>query len=828
MEHRTAKVHTGLYQATFESATVALMIFDMTSRRCLAANRAADRTYGYRAREWHAVALSDLGESCGGLEPRAEGGAAQLVRHRRRDGSGFWAAVSLVPLDRAAAGYAVLQAQDVTQQQDQLADAALMRDHFSLAQELTGLGHCVVDLKRGRQSWSALQLRNFGLGDTFLPGDAAGVDATVAALLSHVHALDRERAAAALGACVSAGVPFNAEWRVLSPGQGERIVHVEGMRKDDSCGNPDAFVCTSLDVTDKRRTEESLRQTRIDLSRAQTVARLGTWMIDFGTGMASTTSEETRKVFGFDQFEVPLALLNERIHPDDMPAVERARHDCLAHPATGYFVRYRTFPRPGELHYVESQAEVQTDAAGKAVRMVGYLRDVTEARLAELEIQRLAYHDEVTGLPNRVALRRQLERATSFDVPDFVPLALLVIDVSRFQDICLTLGHNNSDQLLKDVAERIAAVLGEHIFLAHIGGSQFAAILSGTDTYESKPRARIVLKAFEAPFQVAGIQYDINVHIGVALFPGHASDPFTLMRRANVAVFQARQIGTDLLVYRPGDDPYQPQRLALLGEFRQAIQDGQIELYCQPKLTMRTGEVIGAEALVRWRHPQRGMIPPALFVPLIEDTELIHVLTRHMLQAAVRQCFNWQRAGLHLPLAVNVSPRNLLSHELVPRLEALLHTWGGDPTWLGLEITESCLITDPDASIAELTKLSRMGFQLSIDDFGTGYSSLSYLTRMPVNVIKVDNSFTMRMLEDKRAAAIVKSTIELAHNLGMSVVAEGTSSREIWDALAGYDCDEVQGFYVAQPFPAAEFSGWLKSTGHRVRAPAAGHAGTTR
>jgi diguanylate cyclase (GGDEF)-like protein len=700
-----------------------------------------------------------------------------------------------------------------------LAELSLIREHCALAQELSGTGHCVFELKRGRQSWSRQQCRNFGLQAAGIPDDPGEA---IHVLIGCVHELGRPRAAAAVRACIDDGMPFDAEWRLRWPDGSEHIVRVQGSRTDETDDIPYAFVCASFDLTDQRRTEENLRQTRVDLSLAQRIARVGTWIVDFTTDTAITTSEEMHKVFGFSDSEVPLAFLNSRIHPDDLPAVETARSYCLAHPGIGYCVQYRVLPRPGELHYVESQAEVQTDASGKAVRMVGYTHDITEAKLAEQEIQRLAYHDEVTGLPNRVALRRHLERATSMDAPDFAPLALMLIDVSRFQDIGLTLGHNDADLLLKDFSVRIAGAIGTSAYVARTGGSQFAAVLSDAHAYESKPCARAVLRAFEEPFQVAGIQYDISVHIGIALCPGHASDPVALMRKANVAVFRARQIGTDVLVYAAEDDPYKPDRLALLGEFRKAIQDGQIELYCQPKVEMRTNEVIGAEALVRWRHPRLGMISPALFVPLVEDTELIHVLTRHVLQASVRQCFNWQREGMYVPLAVNVSPRNLLSHDLVPSLETLLHTWGGTPDWLGLEITESSLITDPDASIAKLATLSRMGFRLFVDDFGTGYSSLGYLTRMPVDVIKVDHGFTMRMLEDRRAAAIVKSTIELAHNLGMSVVAEGTSCKEIWDALTGYGCDEAQGYYVAEPFPAVELGAWLKATGHRVRAHPAG------
>jgi diguanylate cyclase (GGDEF)-like protein/PAS domain S-box-containing protein len=809
-----------LYQAGFEHAAVPLMLFELGRGRCVEANAAAEEAYGYRGRQWQKITLSDLFESRAALDACLEGLAvantAEVVKHQRRDGSGFWVEASLRSIGGDDGGHAVLCVHDVTRHQDMLADLSLMREHFALAQEVTGLGHCVVDLKRGRQYWSSQQYRNLGFEPYAVPAD---LGAALAALGARVHELDREQAITALRGCLDAGIPFDAEWRLLGSDGGRRLVRVQGMRRDDPDGSPQAFVCASVDVTGSRCSEESWRQTRRDLSRAQQIARVGTWVYDLATGMVTTTSEETRKILGIGSAEMPMAKLNSLIHPEDLPGVKIAREFCMAHPGTGYCVQYRVIPRPGEIRYVESQAEVQTGADGRAVRFVGYIRDVTEVKRAEQAIERLAYRDEATALPNRVALRCQLERATSADAANLAPLALMVIDVSRFQDIDLTLGHHNADLLLKDVALRIGTALGDGIFVARIGASQFAAVLCGADTYDAKHYARITTKAFEEPFQVAGIRYDINVHIGIALFPGQASDPIELLRKANVAVFRARQIGTGMLVYGAEDDPYKPERLALLGEFRKAIHDGHIELYCQPKVEMSTDVVIGAEALVRWRHPVHGMISPALFVPLIEDTELIHALTRHMLQASVRQYFNWQREDVHVPLAVNVSPRNLLSQDLVPNLETLLHTWGGNPEWLGLEITESSLITDPDASIAELTTLSRMGFRLFVDDFGTGYSSLGYLTRMPVNVIKVDHGFTMRMLEDTRAAAIVKTTIELAHNLGMTVVAEGAASREIWDALIAYGCDEAQGFYIAEPFPAAEFGSWLQASGRKVRQP---------
>jgi EAL domain-containing protein (putative c-di-GMP-specific phosphodiesterase class I) len=231
---------------------------------------------------------------------------------------------------------------------------------------------------------------------------------------------------------------------------------------------------------------------------------------------------------------------------------------------------------------------------------------------------------------------------------------------------------------------------------------------------------------------------------------------------------------------------------------------------------MATGSVIGAEALARWRHPTRGMVPPSEFVPLIESTELIHALTAHMLREAVRQSHAWRQEGVALPIAVNLSTRNLNASNIARDLQALLATWGGSPDWIGLEITESSLMVNPGVSIAALNTLSGLGFQLFIDDFGTGYSSLNYLTMLPVDVIKIDHGFTTTMLSDKRAAAIVKATIDLAHDLGMAVVAEGTASREIWDALVECGCDEAQGFYVAPPLPANEFAGWVRNHGLKV------------
>jgi diguanylate cyclase (GGDEF)-like protein len=567
-----------------------------------------------------------------------------------------------------------------------------------------------------------------------------------------------------------------------------------------------------------RGLHEQLLRTQADLRHAQEIAHLGIWAADMRTGIVETTSPETFRIFHLSEDRKPIRLddLLRHIHPDDLPRVLGTLDRALRVPGARYDCEYRVMDAAGgDVRHVHSLADAAPGADGKPTRIVGVIQDVTDIRRAQQEVRRLAFFDEITGLPNRVSLQRHLAAAFGAGA-QAAPLAVLAVDLAHFRQINLALGHLNGDQLLRDVAQRIAGLLGDDAYLARTANAQFTAVLQGTHAHAAQQAADAIVRAFENTFLIAGVRYEIGVHVGIASAPQHAGDPAGLLRNADVAVFQARRNGLSTTVYAPAADPYDPQRLALLGEFRHALGAGQIELYCQPKVAMASGAVIGAEALVRWRHPARGLVPPSEFIPLIESTELIHALTAHMLREAVRHSHAWRQEGMAVPIAVNLSTRNLNAGNIAQQLQTLLADWGGSPDWIGLEITESSLIVDPAASIAQLNALSQLGFQLFIDDFGTGYSSLNYLTMLPVDVIKIDHGFTTTMLTDKRAAAIVKATIDLAHDLGMAVVAEGTASREIWDALVRYGCDEAQGFYVAPPLPAREFADWVRNRGFRM------------
>ncbi|MFC3108028.1 putative bifunctional diguanylate cyclase/phosphodiesterase [Undibacterium arcticum] len=513
--------------------------------------------------------------------------------------------------------------------------------------------------------------------------------------------------------------------------------------------------------------------------------------------------------YGFSRDEFLLLTTKEIRPPADIPALLTEIQELKRERRAGFqksHVRQHRL-KDGSIIHVETAKQLLVFNGRAAICVL--VNDVTERVRAQRQIEHLAFFDELTGLPNRAKLRSDLQDAITQAKEGGKSLALLIVELTRFREINYTLGHLIGDELLKQVGSRIREVAGERALSARISNVQFGVVLSDLSTGTAIDLTGRLLDALADPLAVGEISFELGVHGGIAFFPGHGSDADALIRHADIALYRARQSGRSYTIYDAAHDPYKPQRLTLLGEFRKAIKQGQLQLYCQPKADIQTGTITSAEALVRWMHPDRGMILPDQFIPLIEPTELIQPLTYCMLEAAVRQCYEWSREGRMIPLAVNLSARNLLNANLPESIDDLLKTWGVDSCWMGLEITESSIMADPAASIRVLKQLHQMGLKLFIDDFGTGYSSLSYLLRLPVDVIKIDHSFTMNMIEDPGAAAIVKSTIEMAHNMKMKVVAEGTATRDIWESLARLGCDEAQGEYVSMPMPAMEFSAWL-------------------
>lgn len=437
-------------------------------------------------------------------------------------------------------------------------------------------------------------------------------------------------------------------------------------------------------------------------------------------------------------------------------------------------------------------------------------------------LETMAFTDALTGLPNRNRLQERLQHQFPPHRDDRAPFALLVMDLDRFKFINETLGHAAGDLLLIAVAARLAQALRsgtatsvgagerEADFIARLGGDEFSVLLPGVSSAaDALAVARRLTQAMETPFGIGEHQLRVDASIGIVLHPQHGANANDLMRRADVAMYQAKQTRAGHIVYDAGYDGNSLRRLALERDLREAVQDGQMVLYYQPKVELRTGAVCGTEALVRWRHPELGMVPPDEFIALAEQTGLIHSLTTWVLDRAIQDCAAWRAQGSDIGVSVNLSAVSLHERDLCDGVRHVLERWHFDPAYLVLELTESAVMSDPERAIDVLGRLRQYGVGLSIDDFGTGYSSLAYVKRLPVTEIKVDRSFVRDVATDTGDASIVRAVVALARHRELAVVAEGVEDRDAYECLQDLGCGMAQGYFIARPMPAEAYMEWL-------------------
>ncbi len=456
---------------------------------------------------------------------------------------------------------------------------------------------------------------------------------------------------------------------------------------------------------------------------------------------------------------------------------------------------------------------VPIEDGGQLTHWVAFLRDVTAARHQVSSLRHQAMHDALTGLPNRTLLFEALESAIEAARARGTTAALMLMDLDRFKEVNDTFGHQFGDALLKQVAFRLQNQMRNADVVARLGGDEFAIVLPSTaDAHSCAITARRILNTLEQPFVVEAQVLEVGASIGIALYPEHGTDARTLLRRADVAMYDAKQKQSGYSFHREDGDARTADQMSLVVELRRAIEAKELELHYQPKLHMRSGLMTRCEVLMRWNHPQRGLLAPSAFIPAAERTGLIRAMTDWLLNAALQQCRAWQDEGAPIHLAVNVSAKSLLDHNLPSKVQAALDRWQVDPRFLKIEITESSIMADPAHALAILSMLQSMGVRLSVDDFGTGYSSLTHLRELPIDEIKIDKSFVMGMTTSEADAAIVRTMIDLGHNLGKQVCAEGVEDEQMWRMLAEFGCDLAQGYWISRPKPAAELMDWLKAT----------------
>lgn len=444
---------------------------------------------------------------------------------------------------------------------------------------------------------------------------------------------------------------------------------------------------------------------------------------------------------------------------------------------------------------------------GGAVVMTRYQRDLH----SESEHNRYqALHDPLTSLPNRTLFKERTGSALRAAARSGATVAVLLLDLNRFREVNDTLGHQYGDHLLLQVADRLSGSLRDPDSVARLGGDEFAILLPVSGWEGALAATQRAGAALHSPFSIHDITLDVDASIGIALAePGDDVD--TLMRHADVAMYEAKAAHQPFAEYEPSRDDNNLSRLILLGDLRRAVASGELTLYYQPKISTGAGTMSSVEALVRWQHPTLGLLQPDKFIPLAENTGIIHALTTEVLNLALGQARKWADEGRPIPVAVNISARSLLDCGFPAHVRELLEAHGVAPCLLSLELTETAVMTDHAVALTVLQFLDSMGVSLSIDDFGTGYSSMSYLKTLPLKELKIDRSFVMGMTNDPDSAVIVRSAIDLGHNLGMTVVAEGVEDSMTRSDLAGMGCDLVQGYEICKPVPARELELWMEA-----------------
>jgi len=495
------------------------------------------------------------------------------------------------------------------------------------------------------------------------------------------------------------------------------------------------------------------------------------------------------------------------IHPDSQQTVlERTRY-ALERGDSNSPTELTLKRMDGELMQVEATTMPITFEGRPAIQAV--MRDITVRKRAEAALAHQALHDSLTGLPNRVLLLDRLQHAIATSRRDGTTLSLLLMDLDRFKEVNDTLGHHAGDLLLQQVGIRLRGALRQADTIARLGGDEFAVILPDTDATGVLTVVENLRRRLQAPYSVENQPVVVGASIGVAHAPMHGDAADTLMRRADVAMYVAKRSSLGFATYHVEQDRNSPDRLSLIGELQRAVDEGELVLHYQPKIDLRTRQMVGVEALVRWEHPLRGLLAPDQFIPSVEQAGLIDPLSRWVLRAALLQVNAWRRIGLEIPVAVNLSMRSFRDEQLPDKVRDMLNVGQTPPHLLMLEITESTFMVDPPRTLAILNRLRAMGIRVAIDDFGTGHSSLAYLKQLPVDEIKIVRSFIQDIATDETDRVIVRCTVDLAHSLNLRVVAEGVEDAVTYALVTELGCDEAQGFHLSPALRGRDLTSWL-------------------
>ena len=575
----------------------------------------------------------------------------------------------------------------------------------------------------------------------------------------------------------------------------------------DEHGTVIATTGIARDMSTAKQAALELRASEERYRRIVETAFEGVWIID-SKNQTTFVNHRMADMLGYTPEEMQGKPVLAFMDPDAQAAFVANRDRRQQEYQAEHEFRFRR--KDGSELWVLLEASPDRDDAGNYVGSLAMVTDVTERRRVQKALEYQALHDALTGLPNRVQLINRLGQAMESARAAHEQVAVLILDLDHFKEVNETFGHQAGDRLLEQVGPRLRSEIRPDDMVARLGGDEFAVLLAKTDATAATLTAARLLEVLERPFEVEGQHLDVALSIGIAMSPDDGDDPDTLLRRADIALFVAKQQRGAFVRYAPEHERQGASRLTLMAELREALQrDSELFLQFQPLVRLRDRSLAGVEALVRWRHPQRGLVPPMEFVPFAEKTRLIKPLTRWVLVSALQQSVAWQRGGHSIPVSVNISMRDLVDPEFPETIAALVRAAQAPASLLVLEITESLIMTEPERAIKTLSQLRDLGVRLAVDDFGTGYSSLAYLHRLPITEIKIDKSFVAAMTGEASRANIVRASVELGHSLQLESVAEGVEDARTWDLLRALGCDLAQGYFISRPMVADQVLPWL-------------------
>ncbi len=574
----------------------------------------------------------------------------------------------------------------------------------------------------------------------------------------------------------------------------------------DLDGNTTHYLGVFSDITIRRKMENSLWQSNQALQALIEASPIGIITLDQNKKV-TMWNPAAEDIFGWKEQEVlhtPYPLVPEGKEEEFAKIFD----DVIKRNKTYTGLEVQRITRDGFLKWVSLSTSRLVDAQNNNVGFIAMFKDITENKLAEAKINFLAFHDELTSLPNRRALKERIDEAIIASDRKQISFSVMFIDIDHFKKVNDSIGHQFGDNLLISLSERIQSCLKKSDQLFRIGGDEFAAFLHGIGSeQEVSDIAQKIIDTVEIPIIHEGYEFHLSCSIGITIYPTDGPDTETLMVNADTAMYRVKDRGSKYQFYNPSMNESAHERIILENDLYRALERNEFELFYQPQVHVGSGELVGAEALIRWNHPKWGLIPPAQFIPLAEETGLIIPIGEWVMKTACTQTLLWNSVKKNNPLtmAVNLSSRQFMKHDLVSSVKKALAGTGCDPAFLELEITES-MAMDIGHAMSILKDLKELGVKIGMDDFGTGYSSLSYLKRLPIDKLKIDQSFLRELEEDTSDAAIVATIIAMAHNLHLKVTAEGVETDSQYQFLLEHQCDEAQGYLFSRPLSSNDFT----------------------